>query len=136
MMDIIEATRNLGAVIQQDARFIRFAKAKLQNDNDEELQKNIGEFNLTRMEMDRLAAAEEQDEEKMRQLNEKLRAVYTAVMASAGMTEYNNAKAELDGLLNDVNSMIMQCVDGADPAVVEPEKHSCTGSCESCGGCH
>lgn len=136
MMDILEATRNLGAAIQRDERFIRFAKAKLQNDNDEELQKNIGEFNLTRMEMDRVASAETQDEAKMQELNEKLRSIYTAVMASPCMVEYNNAKAELDSLLNDVNSVIMQCVDGADPATVEPEKHSCTGSCESCGGCH
>ncbi len=44
-MGIIEATRALGTEIQKDERFIRFAKAILKNDSDENLQNQIGEFN-------------------------------------------------------------------------------------------
>lgn len=135
-MNILDAVRQLGAAIQQDERFVRYAKARLANDNDEELQKNIGEFNLTRMELDRVMGEEERDEEKVRALNEHLRRIYSEVMSGSQMAEYNAAKAELDRMLNDINSVIMQCVEGADPATCEPEEHSCTGSCESCGGCH
>ncbi len=135
-MTLLEASRQLGTAIQSDERFIRYAKARLANDNDAELQKAIGEFNLVRMELDRLMGEETHDEEKIRENNEKMREIYTQIMSGSGMVEYNNAKAELDQLLNDVNSVIMQCVDGADPATVEPEQHSCTGSCETCGGCH
>lgn len=135
-MNILDAVRQLGAAIQQDERFVRYAKARLANDNDEELQKNIGEFNLTRMELDRVMGEEERDEEKVRALNERLRRIYSEVMSGSQMAEYNAAKAELDRMLNDINSVIMQCVEGADPATCEPEEHSCTGSCESCGGCH
>ena len=135
-MNILEASRQLGAALQQDERYIRFAKAKLANDNDEALQKGIGDFNITRMELDRVMSEENQDEEKVRELNEKLRSIYAQVMSSSAMAEYNAAKAELDHMLNDINSVIMQCVDGADPATCEPEVAGCTGSCESCGGCH
>ena len=135
-MGIIEAARVLGAEIQKDERFINYAKAKLANDNDEALQNSIGEFNTVRMNLDREMNAETQDENKIRELNEKLRAIYTQVMSSKSMLDYNTAKAELDTLLNDVNSVIMQCVDGADPETVEPETHNCTGSCATCGGCH
>ena len=52
-MDVIKAVRELGKAIQQDERFVRYAKAKLANDTDVELQNAIGEFNITRMELDR-----------------------------------------------------------------------------------
>lgn len=134
-MGIIEATRNLGVEIQKDERFIRFIKAKLANDNDETLQNQIGEFNTVRMNLDREMNAETQDEDKIRELNEKLREIYTAVMSSKTMLEYNTAKAEVDAMLNDINSIIMQCVDGEDPMTAEPHT-ACTGSCSSCSGCH
>lgn len=134
-MGIIEATRNLGVEIQKDERFIRFIKAKLANDNDETLQNQIGEFNTIRMNLDREMNAETQDENKIRELNDKLREIYTAVMSSKTMLEYNTAKADVDAMLNDINSIIMQCVEGEDPMTAEPQT-ACTGSCSTCGGCH
>ena len=134
-MGIIEATRNLGVEIQKDERFIRFIKAKLANDNDETLQSGIGEFNTIRMNLDREMNAETHDENKIKELNEKLREIYTAVMSSKTMLEYNTAKAEVDAMLNDINSIIMQCVEGEDPMTAEPHT-ACTGSCSTCGGCH
>ncbi len=135
-MAILDATRNLGEEIQKDERFLAYAKAKLAVDNDKELQGKIGEFNVVRMNLENESDKEERDEEKIKELNEKLRAIYGEVMGSKAMLDFNTAKAELDGMLNDINSVIMQCVDGADPKTVEPETHSCSGSCESCGGCH
>lgn len=134
-MGIIEATRNLGVEIQKDERFIRYIKAKLSNDNDETLQNQIGEFNTVRMNLDREMNNENQDEDKIKELNEKLREIYTAVMSSKTMLEYNTAKAEVDAMLNDINSIIMQCVEGEDPMTAEPHT-ACTGSCSSCSGCH
>jgi len=134
-MGIIEATRNLGVEIQKDERFIRFVKAKFAFDNDEDLQNKIGEFNTVRMNLDREASAETQDEDKVRELNEKLRQIYAEVMSGKSMLEFNTARAEVDAMLNDINSIIMQCVEGEDPATVEPQT-ACTGSCSSCSGCH
>lgn len=135
-MGIIEATRNLGFEIQKDERFIEFAKAKLAVDNDEDLQKSIGDFNIMRMNLEQEASAEEPNQEKIADYNERLRVIYTAIMSSKKMLDFNTAKAAIDAMLNDINSMIIQCVEGAEPATVEPETHSCSGSCDSCGGCH
>ena len=135
-MAILESVRALGAEIQKDERFIAYAKAKLANDNDVELQKLIGDFNVTRMNLEQETEKEQRDEGKTAELNEQLRKIYSAVMSSKSMLEYNTAKAGLDAMLNDINSVIMQCVEGADPATCELEVHNCTGSCESCGGCH
>ena len=135
-MTVLDAVRNLGEAIQGDERFLRYAKAKLANDKDSELQDLIGRFNIVRMNLDEVMTAEERDEKKVQELNEELRKVYTSIMSKDSMTEYNASKVDLDSMLNDINSVIMQCVDGSDPKTVEPEVHSCSGSCESCGGCH
>ena len=134
-MGIIEATRNLGVEIQKDERFIRFVKAKFAFDNDEDLQNKIGEFNTVRMNLDREMNNENQDEDKIKELNEKLREIYSEVMSGKAMLDLNTAKAEVDAMLNDINSIIMQCVEGEDPMTAEPHT-ACTGSCSSCSGCH
>lgn len=135
-MTVLEAVRNLGEAIQSDERFLRYAKARLANDTNKELQDLIGKFNMVRMNLDEVMTAEDRDEAKVQELNEQLRKVYMDIMAKDGMVEYNASKVDLDSMLNDINSVITQCVDGADPKTVEPEVHSCGGSCESCGGCH
>ncbi len=135
-MGILEATRKLGEEIQKDERFIAYAKAKIEVDNNKELQDKIGEFNITRMNLEQESEKDTRDEEKIKELNESLRNIYSAVMGSKAMLDFNTAKADLDHIINDINSVIMQCVDGADPKTVEPETHSCSGSCDSCGGCH
>ena len=87
-MDVIAKARELGKAIQQDERFIRYAKARLANDEDKELQDAIGEFNLVRMELDREVNSDEKNDDKVKELNEKLRKVYSSVMSSPAMVEY------------------------------------------------
>ena len=134
-MDVIEMTRQLGKAIQQDERFIRYAKARLANDNDTDLQNLIGQFNIKRMELEKAVSSEEKDEEKVKTLNEELREIYGEVMASPAMVEYNTAKAMLDQMVNEVNTIISKCLDGEDPETCEAHD-ACTGSCATCGGCH
>ncbi len=133
-MDVIEQVRNLGKAIQQDERFIRYAKARLENDNNAELQAAIGKFNITRMELDREMQAEERNEDKVKELNEQLRSVYGEIMSAPAMVEYNTAKAELDALVNEINTVISKTLDGEDPETCDTT--ACTGSCATCGGCH
>lgn len=134
-MDVISKVRELGKAIQQDERFIRYAKARLENDNNKELQAAIGQFNIARMELDREMEAEQRDEQKVKELNEKLRSIYSEVMANPVMVEYNTAKVALDGLVNEINTVITKSLDGEDPETCETTTN-CSGSCSTCGGCH
>ena len=133
-MDVMTAVRQLGAAIQEDEAYTRFHKVIKENDENKELQEKIGEFNILRMNLDNELSLEEKNEEKIKEMNEKLRALYGEVMAHPAMVAYNEAKQGLDKLLNDVNNIITMCVQGADPATCEPS--ACTGSCSTCGGCH
>ena len=134
-MDVIKAVRELGKAIQQDERFIRYAKARLENDNNEELQAAIGKFNIIRMDMDRIMNSEDKDENKIKELNEELRRVYGEIMSAPAMVEYNTAKVDLDQMMNEINTVISKCLDGEDPETCDTSA-GCTGSCSTCGGCH
>lgn len=133
-MDIIKLTRQLGAEIQKDERYLAFIKATKTNDNDEALQNQIGQFNIAKAELDRALSDNEMAQEEIDKINNKLGDIYREIMANPLMTEYNNAKTQLDVLLNEITSILMLCANGADPQTCEPS--SCSGNCSSCGGCH
>jgi len=134
-MDIIEMTRKLGVEIQQQEVFKNYIKAKAANDNDVELQNMIGEFNVIRMQMDNELSSEDKNEEKIKELNTKLKDTYTAIMGRESMMNYNIAKGELDVLVNQINAVIEHALDGDDPLTCDIASN-CTGSCSTCSGCH
>ena len=135
-MNPIEAVRQLGAAIQADERYLAYVAAKKVNDEDEALQAKIGEFNLIRMSLERELTSEEKNDERVKEYNEKLRALYTEVMQNESMMAFENAKAEMDTLMNDINLILTMCVNGEDPMTCDPHAAGCTGSCSTCGGCH
>lgn len=133
-MNIIELTRALGAEIQKTEEYKRFMSAKEKNDNDEALQKQIGDFNLLKMQLDAEHEKEEKDEAKILELNEKIVALYNEIISGESMTEYNAAYEAYRTLTDKISNILLMCENGEDPATCEPS--SCTGNCSSCGGCH
>lgn len=134
-MDIIELTRQLGVAIQKEESYIKFDSAKKANDSDENLQNQIGEFNLVRMSLDKELSGENKNDDKVKELNEQLRDIYGKIMMNPAMVAYNEAKAGLDELVNKINGIITLAINGEDPMTAELPS-ACTGSCSSCGGCH
>lgn len=131
--DVLALARKLGAEIQSSGVYAEYAAAKAVNDGDELLQQRIGEFNLTRLSLDKALADDVRDNEKVRDLNRRMREEYSEIMAMPVMAAYSSAKVKLDALVNDVTSIITLCAGGADPVTCEPSR--CTGSCETCAGC-
>ncbi|MBP3390257.1 MAG: YlbF family regulator [Clostridia bacterium] len=133
-MDIIELTRQLGAAIQQTEEYKRFMTAKEKNDNDSQLQKQIGDFNLLKMQLDAEHEKEEKDEAKILEINEKIVALYNQIVEGEAMKEFNSAYEAYRTLTDKISNILLMCENGEDPATCEPS--SCTGNCSSCGGCH
>ena len=131
-MTIIEMAREMGKVIQQSDEYKALMEARIASDNDEELQKQIGEFNLVRMKMEIESSKPEPDQDKVNELNEQLMSVYTAVMESENMVAFNKAKDVVDHLMNHVTAILTAAVNGEDPDTYDPDAVSCTGDCCSC----
>ena len=135
-MEILELARQIGAALQKDERYKTYAEAQAACDNDASLQETIGKFNLERMNLDAELAKEEKDQDKISELNASLRNTYGEVMTNPAMVEYNKAKTDLDGIVNQINGIIGLCLNGEDPETCELPASDCGGSCSSCAGCH
>ncbi len=135
-MTVIELTRELGKALQQDARYAAYYAAKEANDNDSELQQLIADFNMGRSSLNQEMSKAEKNPEKIAKINEEVRNLYGKIMGNPNMVAYNSAKADMDDLLNQINTIITLCANGEDPATCEAKAHSCSGSCSTCGGCH
>ena len=64
-MDIIEQTRELGKLIQQETSYIKLKAAEKDADADQELQNLIQEFNLKRLSINNETQKAEKDQEKI-----------------------------------------------------------------------
>jgi cell fate (sporulation/competence/biofilm development) regulator YlbF (YheA/YmcA/DUF963 family) len=137
-MSVIELTRQLGAAIQKDERYLAFAAAKEANEKDEALNALMGEIQMIQMNYQMEASKETPDSAKMQEFEAEFNATYEAFMANENMQKYDEARAEVDSMMNYIMQILGLCVNGADPATCEPEQHdhSCDGSCSSCSGCH
>ena len=133
-MDPIKLARQLGAAIQATEEYKNFVAAKERNDADEQLQKQIAEFNLLKMQYDAEMQKDEPDKEKIQQINIDITALYNEIIGSESMVKYNEAYTAYNELCTTISNIILMCQNGEDPETCEPS--SCTGNCGSCGGCH
>jgi hypothetical protein len=60
-MDLIQMARELGAALQQDARYLEFMQAHDENEKDSELQALIGKIQLVHMSYNREASKDDKD---------------------------------------------------------------------------
>ena len=133
-MEVIKKARELGAAIQATEEYKNFIAAKERNDADEELQKQIAEFNLLKMQYDAEMQKEDPDKEKIQQINTDITALYGTIIGGKSMTESNEAFTAYNELCTKISNIILMCQNGEDPETCEPS--SCTGNCGTCGGCH
>ena len=136
-MDIIEITRQLGAAIQQDERYLAFQEARKTNEADTDLNDLINKIQLIHMSYQHEAAKDDANEEKLAAYDKEFTEVYQAVMANENMQKYEAARQAVDEMMNHITGILALCVQGEDPKTCEPqEEHHCSGECGSCGGCH
>ena len=133
-MDIIEQTRELGKLIQQETSYIKLKAAEKDADADQELQNLIQEFNLKRLSINNETQKAEKDQKKIKKLNDEMQKVYADIMSNKNMIDYNNAKQEFDQIITRVMTILQNCAQGEDPETTDYTP-SCSGSCATCGGC-
>ena len=136
-MDVIKMTRELGKAIQQDEKYLKFMEAKKANEADDKLNELIGKLNLIQLSYQQEAEKETPDEAKMKQFDEEFRSVYGDVMINENMKKYEEARQEVDNMMNYVMQILSLCVNGEDPDTCEPAnaESGCSGNCSACSGC-
>ena len=125
-MDIFEKTRELGESRQASEEMKKMKQAEAVQLADEEAQKLLGEFNLTRMNLARdMQEGKIPREEAVKKNTE---AFEQMLEKSAAIKEYVEAKKEFDAVISKINGLLNFYITGQDP--------NCTHNCSTCGGCH
>ena len=134
-MDLIQMARELGAALQQDARYLEFMQAHGENEKDAELQALIGKIQLVHMSYNREASKDDKDEDKLKEYDRQFNTLYNEVMCNPNMRRFEKARDEVDKLMKEITGILTLCVRGEDPMTCDPNETSCGGDCGSCGGC-
>jgi len=140
-MDIITLTRQLGAALQQDERYLAFQKATAANEADEPLNELMHRIQLVHMSYQHEASLEEKNEQKLDAYDREFNELYAKVMENPNMQNYEAARQEVDNLMRYITEILTLCIRGEDPETCEPKPHDCHDGCghdgcDSCEGCH
>lgn len=135
-MDSISMARELGKQLQKENQYIRFSIAQKAVEDDDELQEQIADFNMKRYELTKEVSKEDRNEDLISELDRTVRFAYGKVTSNPKMIEFNDAQDDFNDYLQYIEHIITESADGKDPDKIEKPETSCTGNCESCGGCH
>ena len=134
--NVIVKFKEAAVALQQDPRFLAMAEADRAASEDAELQDLLGEFNITRMNIQEEQVKSEPNNERLGELNLKTADLYNKIMGHPKMLAYEEAKKEAEQIMVYVDAIIQSAMAGEDPMEVEEPSASCSGSCASCAGCH
>ena len=128
-MGIFELAAELGKALREDAKLVRLDAAKKAYETDKELQKCMVEYEVQQKALQHEITKEERDTMFIDVIQKRIDELYKMIMEHPVFAELNEAQAEVNELMNAVNSTITFNITGEKPS-------SCSGSCSSCSGCH
>lgn len=131
---IVTLAREIGKLLQEEECYKAMEKSRIASDEDKELQDLIGEFNLKRIAINEEGMKKDRDQEKIQAYNNEMRDIYTKIMGNEHMIAYNDAKSELDRIVNRVAAIVTQSANGDDPETTDVHE-GCSGDCSGCHSC-
>ncbi len=137
-MDIIAKARELGAMLQQDERYLNLMQAQKVNEADNALNELIAKIQLIQLSFQQEAGKEDRNEQKLEAYDKEFGQIYSQIMSNPNMQAYEAARGEIDKLMQYITGIFSLCLQGEDPATCEPKEeheHNCGGECSSCAGC-
>ncbi|HOO25202.1 MAG TPA: YlbF family regulator [Clostridiales bacterium] len=135
-MDLIKLTRELGAAIQQDERYLALHRANLANENDPKLNELLNEIRMVQMSYQNEASKSDPDDGKLEAYDKKFNEIYDEIAKNPNMQAFQVARQEVDDMMQYITGILSLCVNGEDPETCEPSSaSSCSGECSSCSSC-
>ena len=128
-MGIFELAAELGKALKADERLVKLDEAKKAYEADGELKKFMIEYEVQQKALQAEITREERDTMLIDAIQARIDELYKIIMEHPVFIQLNEVQAEVNELMNAVNSTITFHITG--------EKPSCSGSCSTCGGgCH
>ena len=126
-MNVNEYAEALGHALSETEIFKQYIFAKSKFDTNEDLTQLIEAYNMEKLRLD-VIEAQGTEEEKKSSCTDKLNKIYQDIFSNPDMIAYNEAHEALSNLLESVNTIILNTMNGDTGCT--PDK------CASCGHCH
>lgn len=118
-MTVMEAARQLGVCIQEDARYTTYVEAQKTAENDKQV-KQLGD-NLQELQdqYNQESLKPTPDENALRDLQIQYEELYRLIYQTPAMSAMMDAKEGMDQMMNEVMNLLYLVIAGNDPKTVE-----------------
>ncbi len=134
-MEINKLARELGKAIQKDERYLNLQKCIDANEADTALNELMAKIQLLQVSYQKEAEGEG-NAEKLQQFEKEFNQLYAEIMQNENMKRYEEARAQIDEMMNYIVELLALCVNGEDPDTCEPQKQDCDHDHDCDCGCH
>ena len=132
MDKIFEKTRELGQALLESEAYARMRSAEEKAMQNVQAAEMMARYLEKRGQIQEMMELENPDPAVMKRLSEEMDEVQEQLHMVDDIVELTAARAEFNGLIGQINQVLQFIVTGR----MTDEEGGCTGSCDSCSGCH
>ena len=132
-MDIIfEKTRELGQALLESDVYQKMKEAEEKAMQNVEAAEMMALYLEKRSQIQAMMEVENPDPGAMKRLSDEMDEVQQKLQMVDDIVALTSARAEFNGLIGQINQVLQFIVTGR----MTDEEGGCSGSCDSCSGCH
>ena len=132
-MDMVfEKTRELGEALKQSEAYARMQAAEQKAMQNMEAAEMMAQYLEKRGQIQEMMEVENPDPAVMQRLSNEMDEIQEKLQLIDDIAELTAARGEFNALIGQINQVLQFIVTGR----MTDEEGGCTGSCNSCSGCH
>ena len=132
MDKVFEKTRELGEALKQSEAYARMQAAEVKAMQNMEAAEMMAQYLEKRSQIQEMMEVENPDPAVMQRLSNEMDEIQEKLQMIDDIAELTAARAEFNGLIGQINQVLQFIVTGR----MTDEEGGCSGSCNSCSGCH
>lgn len=129
---VFQKTRELAQALMQSEAYLNMKQAEERAMQNAEAARTMGEYLEKRQELQKLMQGENPDPGALKRVSDEMDAAQERLQMIEEIVALTEARGAFDSLIGQVNQVLQFCVTGR----MDDVPSGCTGSCETCGGCH
>ena len=131
MENVLNQAEQLAEAILESEEFIRMRLAEQATMRDEEATALIAAYSEKRAAVENMLADSNLDHDKLEDAGTEMETAQQAMNDNALISTMRDANSAFSHMMEQVNKIIKFVITGE-----QEEQDGCSGSCDSCGGCH
>jgi cell fate (sporulation/competence/biofilm development) regulator YlbF (YheA/YmcA/DUF963 family) len=129
---VFQKTRELGRALMESEAYLKMKAAEDKAMANEEAARAMGEFLEKRGELQAMMQSENPDPGAMKRLSDEMDEAQERLQMMDDIVALTDARNAFNALIGQINQVLQFIVTGR----MTDEEGGCTGSCNSCSGCH